>query len=73
VQAHLAEVYGTTVSRQQVSDITDAVVEKMAEWQNRTQAVYPVVFIDAINSRSGRAGREPADLRGVGSDLRRGT
>lgn len=35
VQAHLAEVYGTTVSRQQVSDIADAVVEKMAEWQNR--------------------------------------
>ena len=27
--------------------ITDAVIEKMTEWQNRP--VYPVVFIDAIN------------------------
>src|SRR5450631_2964354 len=35
VQAHLAEVYGTNVSRQQISDITDAVVENMTEWQNR--------------------------------------
>src|SRR6266540_5643491 len=43
VQAHLAEVYGTSVSRQQISSITDAVVEKMAEWQNRPlDAVYPI-------------------------------
>jgi hypothetical protein len=50
VQAHLAEVYGTNVSRQQISDITDAVVEKMAEWQNRPlDVVYPVIFIDAIH------------------------
>jgi putative transposase len=50
VQAHVAEVYGTSVSRQQISDITDAVVDKMAEWQNRPlDPVYPVIFIDAIN------------------------
>src|SRR6266540_1592185 len=43
VQAHLAEVYGTSVSRQQISDITDAVVDKMTEWQNRPlDAVYPI-------------------------------
>jgi putative transposase len=42
VQAHLAEAYGTTVSRQQISDITDAVVEKRTEWQNRPlDRVYP--------------------------------
>jgi putative transposase len=62
VQAHLAEVYGTTVSRQQVSAITDAVVEKMAEWQNRPlDSVYPVVFIDAINVkiRDGQVANRP--------------
>jgi len=62
VQAHLAEVYGTTVSRQQVSDITDAVVDKMAEWQNRPlDAVYPVIFIDAINVkiRDGQVANRP--------------
>jgi putative transposase len=62
VQAHLAEVYGTTVSRQQISDITDAVIEKMAEWQNRPlDAVYPVIFIDAINVkiRDGQVANRP--------------
>jgi len=62
VQAHLAEVYGTSVSRQQISSITDAVVEKMAEWQNRPlDAVYPVVFIDAIDVkiRDGQVANRP--------------
>lgn len=35
VQAHLAEVYGTDVSRQTISTITDKVLEGMADWQNR--------------------------------------
>ena len=62
VQAHLAEVYGTSVSRQQISAITDAVVEKMTEWQNRPlDRVYPVVFIDAINVkiRDGQVANRP--------------
>jgi putative transposase len=62
VQAHLAEVYGTTVSRQQISDITDAVVEKMTEWQNRPlDRVYPVIFIDAIHVkiRDGQVANRP--------------
>jgi len=49
VAAHLAEVYGTQVSRQTVSTITDRVLEGLSEWQNRPlDAVYPVLFIDAI-------------------------
>jgi putative transposase len=62
VQAHLAEVYGTNVSRQQISTITDAVMDKMAEWSNRPlDAVYPVVFIDAINVkiRDGQVANRP--------------
>jgi len=62
VQADLAEVYGTNVSRQQISDITDAVVERMGEWQNRPlDAVYPVIFIDAINVkiRDGQVANRP--------------
>lgn len=50
VQAHLCEVYGADVSRQTISTITDKVLDGMAEWQNRPlDAVYPVVFIDAIH------------------------
>ncbi len=62
VQAHLAEVYDTRLSRQQISDITDTVLERMGEWQNRPlDAVYPVVFIDAIHVkiRDGQVANRP--------------
>ena len=50
VAAHLAEIYGTQVSRQTISVITDRVLEGLAAWQSRPlDAVYPVIFIDAIN------------------------
>ncbi|BBX64813.1 IS256 family transposase [Mycobacterium saskatchewanense] len=49
VAAHFADVYGATVSKDTISRITDKVVGEMAEWCNRPlEAVYPVVFIDAI-------------------------
>ncbi|GAA4897949.1 transposase-like protein [Streptomonospora salina] len=48
--AHLGEVYGAEVSKQTVSAITDAAMERMAEWQNRPlDPVYAVLFVDAIN------------------------
>lgn len=50
VQAHLVEVFGTEVSRETISKITDAVLEDMAGWLMRPlDRVYPVVFIDAIH------------------------
>jgi putative transposase len=49
VQAHLAEIYGTQVSRQTISTITDRVLEGLGAWQSRPlDPVYPVVFVDAI-------------------------
>ena len=35
IQAHLAEIYGTDISRDTISRITDAIVEDMVAWQNR--------------------------------------
>ncbi|MBE1534270.1 transposase-like protein [Actinomadura algeriensis] len=35
ISAHLAEVYGASVSKQTISTITDTVLDSMAEWQNR--------------------------------------
>jgi putative transposase len=50
IAAHLAEVYGTEVSRETISKITDAVLEEMAGWLARPlDRVYPVVFTDAIH------------------------
>ncbi|TYC08821.1 IS256 family transposase [Micromonospora sp. MP36] len=62
ISAHLAEVYGTEVSKQTISTITDKVMDGMAEWQNRPlDPVYPVVFIDAINVkiRDGQVANRP--------------
>ena len=50
VQAHLAEIYGAQVSRDQISTITGRVLEGLAEWQSRPlDPVYAVLFIDVIN------------------------
>jgi putative transposase len=62
IAAHLAEVYGAEVSKQMISNVTDRVIEKMAEWQNRPlEAVYAVLFIDAINVkiRDGEVANRP--------------
>jgi putative transposase len=32
---HLSDVYGSDVSRELVSKVTDAIVAEMNEWQNR--------------------------------------
>jgi putative transposase len=62
ISAHLAEVYGASVSKQTISTITDKVIDGMAEWQNRPlDAVYPVIFLDAIHVkiRDGQVANRP--------------
>lgn len=50
IQAHLVEVYGTDVSKETISKITDAILAEMAEWLVRPlEHIYPVIFIDAIH------------------------
>jgi putative transposase len=49
IQTHLLEIYGTDISRETISKITDRVVEDMNAWQNRPlDRLYPVLLIDAI-------------------------
>ncbi len=49
IRGHLEELYGIDVSPDPISAVTDAVLEEVAEWQNRPlDAVYPLVFFDAI-------------------------
>jgi putative transposase len=60
--AHLTEVYGATVSKDHISNITDRVLNGMAEWQNRPlDSVYPVIFIDCIHVkiRDGQVANRP--------------
>jgi len=49
IQGHLQELYGLEVSPDLISTITDAVLETVAEWQNRPlEAMYPLIFLDAL-------------------------
>lgn len=49
IQEHLQEIYGTEVSPQLISQVTDAVLEEVATWQGRPlEPMYPVVFFDAL-------------------------
>ena len=59
---HLADIYGTEVSRDLVSRVTDAAIEQMQQWQSRPlDPVYPVVLIDAIvlKIRDGQVANRP--------------
>jgi putative transposase len=49
IQAHLAEIYGTEISPDLISSVTNAVVEEVQAWQARPlDAVWPIVFLDAL-------------------------
>src|SRR5690348_14177453 len=49
IQGHLAELYGTEVSPDLISRVTDAVLDEVREWQNRPlDPLYPVIFFDAL-------------------------
>ncbi len=49
IRGHLEEIYGLDVSPDLISTVTDAVLEEVADWQNRPlDACYALVFFDAI-------------------------
>lgn len=50
IQDHLQQLYGIEVSPTLISNVTNKIVPMIKEWQNRPlQAVYAVVFLDAIH------------------------
>lgn len=58
IQGQLKEIYGTEVSPSLISRVTDAVLEEVKEWQNRPlDAVYPIVYLDAIHLKIRTSGR----------------
>lgn len=49
IAAHLRELYGTDVSHELISKATEHVMDEFRAWQKRPlEAVYPIVYIDAI-------------------------
>lgn len=49
IVATFQEMYGADISAGLVSQVTNSVMEKVVEWQNRPlDAVYPIVYLDCI-------------------------
>ena len=49
IQSFLGEQYGTEVSPEFISSVTDAVMAEVTAWQSRPlEPMYPVVFFDAL-------------------------
>lgn len=58
IQGHLREIYGVEVSPSLISEITDAVLEEVKAWQTRPlEALYPILFLDALMVKMRREGR----------------
>jgi len=58
IQSHVEELYGLQISPTLVSNITENIVSIATEWQTRPlEAVYPIVFFDAIHYKVRDAGK----------------
>lgn len=58
IQATLQDLYGVEVSAATVSAVTDKVWGLVEAWQNRPlQAIYPIVYLDAIHLKLRRDGK----------------
>ena len=71
IVAHFAEVYGTSVSKDTISRITDRVVDEMTTWMSRPlESIYAAIFIDAIviKVRDGQVRNQPF-YAAIGVDL----
>lgn len=69
IQGHLAEIYGTEVSPDLISKITDAVLDDVKAWQTRPlEAVYAIVYLDClvVKIRDGQAVRNHACYLAIG-------
>ena len=49
IAATFQEMYGANVSHELIARVTDAVLERVTQWQSRTlEAIYPILYLDAI-------------------------
>lgn len=58
IQGHLLDIYGTEVSPDLISTVTDGILEDVRTWQNRPlDCVYPIIFLDAIRIKARQSGQ----------------
>ena len=50
IGSHIEDIYGLQLSAASISNITDAIIPMVREWQSRPlDPVYPIVFLDAVH------------------------
>ncbi|RRC94545.1 IS256 family transposase, partial [Prevotella sp. OH937_COT-195] len=50
ISEQIEEIYGFECSESFISNVTDKVIDKIQDWQNRPlDEVYPIIFIDATH------------------------
>lgn len=72
IQDHLGQLYGVEVSPTMISNVTNRLMPLIKEWQSRPlQAVYAVVFLDAIHYKVRQEGHivNKAAYMCIGVDL----
>lgn len=72
IQSHLEELYGTEVSPDLISRVTESVMSEARAWQARPlEAVYPIVYLDAlfVSIRDGAAVKKRAVYVALGMRL----
>ncbi len=72
IQHHLASTIGTELSHETISKIVDAISEEVLAWQQRPlEALYPVIYLDAIivKIRDGGHVRNKAAHIAIGVDM----
>jgi putative transposase len=58
IQGHLQEMYGVEVSPTLISDVTDAVLDEVKNWQTRPlEPIYGVIYLDALYVKMRHEGR----------------
>jgi putative transposase len=58
IQGHLEEMYQVEVSPAMISTVTDAILDEVKAWQSRAlDAVYPIVYLDALVVKMRTEGR----------------
>jgi len=58
IQGHLEEIYGVEISPSLISDVTDAVLDEVQQWQSRPlEPLYPIVYLDALFVKMRHEGR----------------
>lgn len=58
IQGHLQEIYGAEISPTLISEVTDAVIDEVQQWQSRPlEPIYAIIYLDALYVKMRHEGR----------------